>query len=86
MLPQNSDGYTLFDINLVTEKKLTVDGMDDPGNRSGMSEPIAYRWRITEGGRKWFVTFYEVANDGHIYEIDGQQIVGNIITIMLQTK
>lgn len=84
VLPRNSDGYTLFDINFVTEKRLTVDGMGDSSNHSRMPEPIAYRWRITEeGGTRWFITFYQVADDGHIYEIDGQQIVGNIVTILL---
>jgi hypothetical protein len=85
-LPKNADGYTLLDINLVTNHTLSIDGKTDSLNRSVTPEPLAYEWLITEGGEYWIITFYETKNTGHIYEMDGQQIVGNIVTIMLQTK
>lgn len=93
-LPQNVDGYSLLDINLVsnfsingvTKHILTIDGIGDSRDRAHLPEPLAYKWRFTEGGEKWVITFYEVVNDGHVYKMDAQKIVGNIVTIMLQTK
>lgn len=85
-LPQTSDGYTLFDINLVTNHNLTTNGIGDSSDRTRMPEPLAYKWRISEGGENWVISFYEIVYDGNVYEIDNQPIVGNIVTIMLQTK
>lgn len=85
-LAQNVSIYTLLDINLVTDHILTIDKMKDSGDRTLTPEPSAYKWRITEGGENWVITFYEVAHDEHVYKMDDQQIVGNIVTIMLQTK
>lgn len=85
-LPQTIDGYTLFDINLVTEHNLTINSVGDSSDRTSTPEPLAYKWRISEGGEDWVISFYEVVHDGNVYEIDNQPIVGNIVTIMLQTK
>jgi len=85
-LPQTVDGYTIFDINLVTDHNLTINGIGDSSDRTRTPEPLAYKWRITEGGEDWVISFYEVVHDGNVYEIDNQPIVGNIVTIMLQTK
>lgn len=84
--PKNIDGYTLLDINLVTEHKVSINGRTDALDRTVTPEPLAYQWRGTEGGGDWVITFYETAQDGHVYELDHKQIVGNIVTVMLQTK
>ena len=85
-LPQNIDGYSLFDINLVTDHKLTINGIEDSTDRTRTPEPLAYKWRIIEGGEDWVISYYEVVDDGNVYEMDDQPIVGNIVTIKLQTK
>ncbi len=86
-LPQDISIYTLLDINLVTDYTITIDKIDSANDRTHTPpEPLAYKWRLTEGGDDWVIVFYEVAHDGYVYEIDGQPIIGNIVTIMLQTK
>lgn len=82
-LPQDVSINTLLDINMVSDHILTI---EEANNSLLVPEPLAYKWRITEGGENWIITFYEVALDKHIYKIDGQPIIGNIVTIMLQTK
>lgn len=85
-LPDEVDGYTLLDINLVTEHKLSIDGKTDSLDRALTPAPTAYGWLGTEGGDNWVIKFYETAQDGHVYKIDEKPIIGNIVTIMLQTK
>lgn len=85
-LPNESDGYTLLDINLVTKHRVSIDGRTDSLNRALTPEPTAYSWHSTEGGNYWVITFYETTQDGHIYKMDDKPIIGNIITIMLRTK
>lgn len=85
-LPNEVDGYTLLDINLVTEYRVSIDGRTDSLDRALTPEPVAYGWLDTEGGDYWVITFYEIAQDGHVYKMDDKQITGNIVTLMLRTK
>lgn len=87
-LPRAVEGYSLLDINLVT--KTTIGGEKNSGftvdgnfERISIPEPLAFSWWLEKGGKDWIVTFYDIANDGHIYKLDGQQVHGNIITIKL---
>lgn len=85
-LPQSVDGYTIFDINLITPYVLTINNISDSTNRVLTPRPKAYKWRFRKGGKDWVISFYEIANDGQNYKIDNQPIGGNIIVIMLRTK
>jgi hypothetical protein len=85
-IPKIVDGYTLLDINQVSNSTLSIDGKIDSLERTGIPEPTAYGWLDTEGGEHWVIRFYETAKDGHVYKIDEKPIIGNIVMVMLRTK
>jgi hypothetical protein len=82
------DGYTIFtDINLGTNRLLTANGNDGLENRFSLPEPDAHEWHLTDKqGRRWVIAHYEVTATGIQYAIDGQDVHGNIVSLMLQTK
>ena len=82
--PATGDGYDLFSVNYSTNHILTINGKNGASDRTITPEPTAYRWRIFYDNRYWNIIYYQIANDGQLYQFDKKPIGGNVVTILLQ--
>lgn len=82
------DGYEIFTkLNLGTRARLTVNGGDGLGDRTGLTPIMGTRWLLTDpAGRSWEVDYYPLAGqDGRIM-LNNEPLRHNIMLITLNTR
>jgi len=81
--------YEIFaEINLHMSRIFTADGNGgEIENRLALEEPFAQKWRLVDkSGGRWAIEYYDIQSTNHRYQIDGEDINGNIISVLLRIK
>ncbi len=81
------DGNTIFTkLDISAGKLVLVDGKEyNP--LSKIKQPEAFRWNfIDNDGKNILIAYYHTSDTESTYVVDGKNIEGNLLSIMVQTK
>ncbi len=84
----NIRGYGFFtDINMGTSREITYNGNNGIPERDMIPEPNAKKYVLNgEKPAEWVISLYELTPYQGSYQVGGQNITGNLITILLIVK